>query len=910
MDGEESDASPSRDRKRIALILGCLLVTVATALLLPTFATDGLAGSPIDRALPGDETTGEYSDSGGGDGGLGALHPGDTTGVGGEIGLDSDTFGNTDTELHFTVRSTTGTYWRTGAYDVYTGDGWERNTDTTPLDGSIEHDGIRDERIEYELEFETDASAIPTPWRPTVVEGVDGLQVTDAGAIHSETVIESGTTISGVSYAPERDVGMLRSQSGTYPSHVEERFTQLPDETPSRVEEVTSQITAEADGPYEAAVAIEDWLQSEKEYDLRASRESENIADTFIFEMNRGYCEYFATAMVAMLRSQDIPSRYVVGYSTGEYVGNETYEVRAMNAHAWVEVYFEDVGWVRFDPTPGEERLSAQEEALEGISDEPTLRDTGSPGEEIEPGNDVEETTPSEEGVHISLNRTAVPGKSVEVTVTWFGNPYPETPVYFNDQEIGETDEEGVMVATVPDVDELTVAVDPVRIDPDPVDVEIDPENNGTWNGANNSQASANGGEFFSSGGGFIADTGKFLAGSSGFDGVSTDQLVLEETGQDREEETFPVERDATIAVTGEKEPGASVLLTVRVGDILIRDAPITVDGEEVGTTNGDGQLEISLPETTGDVSIQVEDGPITGSQTVTIPELELAVDTGTLPPMALGSVTVEATIGGEPASGVPISIGGEEVATTGTAGTATVSLPLTHEAVLSVSAAGQHEQTVLSGLLFPLGAIVAIAVPSLGGSILLLKRRGYSFHRWLVIGRSIPGALTRFVVGALVVAASRGDEFLLAVHSRVRNLFAGLFAVATGKKQFAEVRSQIRSTGASIRRRSRNVIHLLRDRNPPEASAEQVSTVESAWRRFLDQLSISAPETRTPGELATYAIENEGLPEEQVRTLRDTFREVEYGPGSETDRIEDLQVAIEEVERASMQGREQGETE
>jgi len=55
--------------------------------------------------------------------------------------------------------------------------------------------------------------------------------------------------------------------------------------------------------------------------------------------------------MVAMLRSQGIPARYAVGYSTGEQVEDGRYEVRGMNAHAWVEVYFPDVrlGPVRAD---------------------------------------------------------------------------------------------------------------------------------------------------------------------------------------------------------------------------------------------------------------------------------------------------------------------------------------------------------------------------------------------------------------------------------------------------------------------------------------------------------------------------------------------------------------------------------
>jgi hypothetical protein len=66
-----------------------------------------------------------------------------------------------------------------------------------------------------------------------------------------------------------------------------------------------------------------------------------------------GHCEYFASAMTVMLRSLGIPARYATGFLPGEYndVGGD-YIIRQSDAHAWVEVYFADYGWITFDPTP------------------------------------------------------------------------------------------------------------------------------------------------------------------------------------------------------------------------------------------------------------------------------------------------------------------------------------------------------------------------------------------------------------------------------------------------------------------------------------------------------------------------------------------------------------------------------
>jgi transglutaminase-like putative cysteine protease len=76
------------------------------------------------------------------------------------------------------------------------------------------------------------------------------------------------------------------------------------------------------------------------------------VAD-FLFNIRAGHCEYFATAMVLMLRARRIPARLVNGFQMGEYSDvSGVYTVRQSDAHSWVEVYFGQNHWVAFDPTP------------------------------------------------------------------------------------------------------------------------------------------------------------------------------------------------------------------------------------------------------------------------------------------------------------------------------------------------------------------------------------------------------------------------------------------------------------------------------------------------------------------------------------------------------------------------------
>jgi hypothetical protein len=83
------------------------------------------------------------------------------------------------------------------------------------------------------------------------------------------------------------------------------------------------------------------------------------VSDYFLFDLRRGYCDYYATAMVVLARAAGLPARLVTGYAPGRYdPGNATFIVTAADAHSWVEVYFPDYGWIQFEPTGGQSPIA------------------------------------------------------------------------------------------------------------------------------------------------------------------------------------------------------------------------------------------------------------------------------------------------------------------------------------------------------------------------------------------------------------------------------------------------------------------------------------------------------------------------------------------------------------------------
>jgi transglutaminase-like putative cysteine protease len=271
-------------------------------------------------------------------------------------------------EVRFVVESNRADYWRVGAYDRYTGQGWVRTGKPSPYDEDELRQGPgSSQRVVQEVSVRSKMSAIPAAWRPTSLDGdaEDGARITSIGGLQTAGRLSKGDEYTVVSRGPSPSQSALRAAGDDYPDELEDRYTQLPGDMPDRLDTFTDRLTDGARGPYESANRIQSWLKSNKNYSLDVDRPDDDIASSFVFEMDAGYCTYFATAMVAMLRTQDIPARMTVGYTTGQRVDEDRWVVRGLNAHAWVEVYFDDLGWIRFDPTPASPRQDAERNRVE-----------------------------------------------------------------------------------------------------------------------------------------------------------------------------------------------------------------------------------------------------------------------------------------------------------------------------------------------------------------------------------------------------------------------------------------------------------------------------------------------------------------------------------------------------------------
>ena len=361
----------------LTMVLAAMVVLSATVTVLP-----GSGGSPI---LPAggvaEQPTVEAS----------LVSASDRISIVGSISLSP--------QVRFEVESTSPSYWQTASFDRYTGTGWVRTGDAEPYPGGRLPGPEGPTRlVRQEITPATPLDAMPGAWRPVAISGenADETLVTQQGNLRPPRTIETGENFTVTSSVPQYTPASLRRTGTDYPDDIRERYLALPDSTSDRVRERAAEITADAETPYDKAVAVEDWLEENKEYSLQVSRPDGDIAESFLFEMDAGYCTYYASTMVVLLRAEGVPARFVTGYTTGEPVGNDRYVVRGLDSHAWVEVYFEDTGWVRFDPTPAGPRQEAESSTLSDARDEGQENVDTNETADAAATNETETETPTE----------------------------------------------------------------------------------------------------------------------------------------------------------------------------------------------------------------------------------------------------------------------------------------------------------------------------------------------------------------------------------------------------------------------------------------------------------------------------------------------------------------------------------
>ncbi|MFE2284945.1 transglutaminaseTgpA domain-containing protein [Streptomyces sp. NPDC059443] len=131
-------------------------------------------------------------------------------------------------------------------------------------------------------------------------------------------------------------------------------YTKVPDNLPAVVAETARQVTKGAKDDYSRAVRLQDYfaVSGGFRYDTKVSSGTGSQAIVKFLADKEGFCVHFAFSMASMARTLGIPARVAVGFTPGEKQSDGSVNVSMRDAHAWPELYFEGVGWTRFEPTP------------------------------------------------------------------------------------------------------------------------------------------------------------------------------------------------------------------------------------------------------------------------------------------------------------------------------------------------------------------------------------------------------------------------------------------------------------------------------------------------------------------------------------------------------------------------------
>jgi transglutaminase-like putative cysteine protease len=259
-------------------------------------------------------------------------------------------------ELHIPAVTVKRHYWRSSIFTTYTGRGWQ----ASPLnDPSAQAQALPAEpppgryalKQTYEIliDHTTDLFSAAEP-----VTAGQGTSLQYSAPDNSSLLKGSVSNYEVTSWVDDFTISQMRGAGTDYPAAVRAVYLQLPKALPQRVRQLAKNVVGDASTPYDMAERIQDYLRITYAYklDVPPPPPGRDAVDYFLFEAPGGFCTYYASAMVVMLRAEGVPARVVTGFAMGDYdYTQHAYGVPLSSSHAWVEVYFPRLGWVEFEPT-------------------------------------------------------------------------------------------------------------------------------------------------------------------------------------------------------------------------------------------------------------------------------------------------------------------------------------------------------------------------------------------------------------------------------------------------------------------------------------------------------------------------------------------------------------------------------
>jgi transglutaminase-like putative cysteine protease len=282
-------------------------------------------------------------------------------------------------------------YWRSRIFDTYDDGRWLPGASTRlTVEGSplnVVYDsmdtgaresirqqftiGLNSSRLIYaapqplqiDLPTRTDLKYIPDDQTRT------GMNVS---VIRPLQVLQRGDSYTVTSLMTNATASELRGANTSYPVWVVGQYLQVSQSISQRTRNLANTIVNDANAttPYDRVRAIESWLRANIIYNeiIPQPPPGQDPVDWVLFDLKEGYCNYYASAMVMMLRTLGIPARMAAGFAQGTYdPAQGLFTVQERDAHTWVEVYFPGYGWIEFEPTAAQAPLNRTDDIPAGI---------------------------------------------------------------------------------------------------------------------------------------------------------------------------------------------------------------------------------------------------------------------------------------------------------------------------------------------------------------------------------------------------------------------------------------------------------------------------------------------------------------------------------------------------------------
>jgi transglutaminase-like putative cysteine protease len=262
-------------------------------------------------------------------------------------------------------------YWRGRSYDFFSNGQWYSTgtirEEYTPT-AAPPYEPQEVEETPAHFKFQAGDATFSLLYSPSEPVRIDrpGVTFTQPGATGNDIVawhafpwLKAGETYEVDALIANPNLEQLQDAGTNYPDWVTNKYLQLPKGFSPKIKQLAENVTANAQTPYDKANAITEYLRQNIQYSATVPNPPRNKdrLEWFLFDIKRGFCVYYASSEVTMLRSLGIPARMAVGFAQGDEDG-DTYTVRRLHAHAWPEVYFPGIGWVEFEPTASQPSLN------------------------------------------------------------------------------------------------------------------------------------------------------------------------------------------------------------------------------------------------------------------------------------------------------------------------------------------------------------------------------------------------------------------------------------------------------------------------------------------------------------------------------------------------------------------------